>query len=364
MKKWNEYWRSRGLTPPITTIETQINRYGQPEDNYVLFSFDGERALPYQRVRQGDFKRLDFSNAECEAWGIRATNLRLYCPVPWSRYTGDVYFCEGAPDALTYQEIGGGGVGLHHNWSALNGEVQAEIRRFLQTIPAGPGQVWCAPDGDQPNVWNRQQDNVFYWAQTFQKLVPGVKFLDWRKRMSPAIQRYEAGCIAFWKAQRRQMTHEEDILFWQSCGGSKVDANQVWQATGFDISRFERIMRGVSVDTPTFPKVTFLPAKRSSVPVKKSLPVPRSADRIDTQALNARVDLLALIRQPLKRAGKEYAGPCPFCGGKDRFHVQPDNHRWLCRHCTEGKWKSPIEFVMRRQQMEFLAACHYLQEYL
>lgn len=58
-------------------------------------------------------------------------------------------------------------------------------------------------------------------------------------------------------------------------------------------------------------------------------------------------DLLALIGDAtrLKRvsasAGGEYAGPCPMCGGKDRFHVQPARGRWLCRHCT-GKWSDAI----------------------
>ena len=58
-------------------------------------------------------------------------------------------------------------------------------------------------------------------------------------------------------------------------------------------------------------------------------------------------DLLALIGNTtcLKRVsaseGGEYAGPCPMCGGKDRFHVQPARGRWLCRRCT-GKWSDAI----------------------
>ena len=58
-------------------------------------------------------------------------------------------------------------------------------------------------------------------------------------------------------------------------------------------------------------------------------------------------DLLALIGGAtlLKRVassqGGEYAGPCPMCGGKDRFRVQPKRGRWLCRRCT-GKWGDAI----------------------
>jgi DNA primase len=60
------------------------------------------------------------------------------------------------------------------------------------------------------------------------------------------------------------------------------------------------------------------------------------------------VDLLPLAERytQLKRvaatAGGEYAGPCPVCGGRDRFRVQPQANRWLCRRCTEGKWQDAI----------------------
>ncbi|MBF0240426.1 MAG: hypothetical protein HQM12_22205, partial [SAR324 cluster bacterium] len=31
----------------------------------------------------------------------------------------------------------------------------------------------------------------------------------------------------------------------------------------------------------------------------------------------------------------EYSGPCPFCGGTDRFRVKTDKERFFCRHCRE-----------------------------
>ena len=37
----------------------------------------------------------------------------------------------------------------------------------------------------------------------------------------------------------------------------------------------------------------------------------------------------------LKRAGSEYKGPCPLCGGTDRFHIKQGQHAdliLLCRH--------------------------------
>ncbi len=53
-------------------------------------------------------------------------------------------------------------------------------------------------------------------------------------------------------------------------------------------------------------------------------------------------DLLATIEQdtPLRRTsshrGGEYHGPCPFCGGTDRFRVQPEHGFWKCRQCGRG----------------------------
>lgn len=34
--------------------------------------------------------------------------------------------------------------------------------------------------------------------------------------------------------------------------------------------------------------------------------------------------------------GGEYAGPCPACGGEDRFHLWPETGRWWCRQCDRS----------------------------
>jgi DNA primase len=65
-------------------------------------------------------------------------------------------------------------------------------------------------------------------------------------------------------------------------------------------------------------------------------------------------DLLDLIGRDteLKRVastnGGEYAGPCPFCGGRDRFRVWPDSDppRWWCRQC--GKNGDTIAYMVMR----------------
>lgn len=93
---------------------------------------------------------------------------------------------------------------------------------------------------------------------------------------------------------------------------------------------------------------------------------------IDKQAILERIDLLQLVTSAIKRVattgGGEFAGACPFCGGVDRFRVQPNypgGGRWLCRHCTEGKWKNVIDYVIRSENLPddgkgFKAACALL----
>ena len=41
----------------------------------------------------------------------------------------------------------------------------------------------------------------------------------------------------------------------------------------------------------------------------------------------------------LTRRGSEFVGPCPVCGGDDRFHVREGNGRAVfgCRSCIDGR---------------------------
>lgn len=59
--------------------------------------------------------------------------------------------------------------------------------------------------------------------------------------------------------------------------------------------------------------------------------------------------------------GGEYAGPCPFCGGVDRFRVQPraaHGGRWWCRQCSpDQRWRDAIAYVRQRDGLELPAAC-------
>lgn len=82
---------------------------------------------------------------------------------------------------------------------------------------------------------------------------------------------------------------------------------------------------------------------------------------IRVEDLRQTVDLLTLVVNDthLRKVGVNwYAGPCPFCGGHDRFvlkHTQ-DGWRWLCRHCTDGKYHDVIDYVRRRDGIDFKEA--------
>jgi DNA primase len=92
---------------------------------------------------------------------------------------------------------------------------------------------------------------------------------------------------------------------------------------------------------------------------------------VDTAALKKGVNLLTLVgpnshlRKIAGTRGGEYAGACPFCGGDDRFRVQPkaDPPQWWCRGCSpDNRWHDAIDFVMKRDGLDFEAACAALGE--
>lgn len=81
---------------------------------------------------------------------------------------------------------------------------------------------------------------------------------------------------------------------------------------------------------------------------------------IDTRVIKESVDLVALIRGKInmrKVSAQEFAGPCPRCGGEDRFHVH--GALWMCRHC-HPKWGDAIEYVQWANGVDFMTATQML----
>jgi DNA primase len=65
--------------------------------------------------------------------------------------------------------------------------------------------------------------------------------------------------------------------------------------------------------------------------------------------------------------GGTWGGPCPGCGGKDRFRIQPhysrinyhEGGRWVCNQC-HPKWSDAPGYLMTFRRMNYLDACRDL----
>src|SRR5437588_794884 len=68
-------------------------------------------------------------------------------------------------------------------------------------------------------------------------------------------------------------------------------------------------------------------------------------------------DILQVIGRDtvLSRVAKyEVAGPCPMCGGHDRFRVNTQLNRWWCRRCSPTEhWDDGYAYVQRRDGVPF-----------
>jgi DNA primase len=85
----------------------------------------------------------------------------------------------------------------------------------------------------------------------------------------------------------------------------------------------------------------------------------------DTAEIKEHADLLDLVSHDtqLRRVtgGGEHAGPCPRCGGRDRFHCTAE--WWFCRQCyplDNGQPHDVIAYVMWRDNVDFATACQTL----
>jgi phage/plasmid primase-like uncharacterized protein len=60
----------------------------------------------------------------------------------------------------------------------------------------------------------------------------------------------------------------------------------------------------------------------------------------------------------LRRQGRELVGPCPRCGGRDRFGVNIKKRVWNCRGCQKGG--DVLDLVQHLDGCEFLDAVETL----
>lgn len=59
----------------------------------------------------------------------------------------------------------------------------------------------------------------------------------------------------------------------------------------------------------------------------------------------------------LRRSGQEIVGPCPKCGGRDRFAINNARGVWNCRHCGGGDGVALVQHVLA---CDFRAALAWL----
>jgi DNA primase len=72
------------------------------------------------------------------------------------------------------------------------------------------------------------------------------------------------------------------------------------------------------------------------------------------------LDLLSrdtTLRKVAGTHGGEYAGPCPWCGGRDRFRVWPnaDKPGYWCRQCD--RQGDAIQYLRDREGLSYSEAC-------
>lgn len=74
------------------------------------------------------------------------------------------------------------------------------------------------------------------------------------------------------------------------------------------------------------------------------------------------VQLVGRYSQLRRKSGDEWEGPCPKCGGANRFVV--DGRGWFCRQChpfdAAHGWYGPIDFVMWQHGLQFREAVAFL----
>ena len=79
-------------------------------------------------------------------------------------------------------------------------------------------------------------------------------------------------------------------------------------------------------------------------------------DRQQIKTILSGVDLVSFAGGNLKQSGRYFSGPCPMCGGRDRFQIKPQDHEpdlWICRSCAPDKYHDPADFIMKRDGVSF-----------
>lgn len=87
--------------------------------------------------------------------------------------------------------------------------------------------------------------------------------------------------------------------------------------------------------------------------------LPAELAAIRDEALRVSCQSWAIMKRwPLSK-GTEMVGPCPKCGGTDRFSINVRTNLFNCRHCEKGG-EGSIALVMWSEDKSFVAACELI----
>ena len=65
-----------------------------------------------------------------------------------------------------------------------------------------------------------------------------------------------------------------------------------------------------------------------------------------------------ILKRVAITGGGEFCGPCPFCGGHDRFRAWPESGRYWCRSCE--KTGDAIQYLRDFRGLSYQDACSFL----
>ena len=82
-------------------------------------------------------------------------------------------------------------------------------------------------------------------------------------------------------------------------------------------------------------------------------------DRIKDKTSGLLLDVASKF-QDLKRSGKDYCCDCPSCGGHNKLTISPAKGIFKCFSCNSLAGKTPLDYLMKAQGMDFIAACKWL----
>jgi len=81
---------------------------------------------------------------------------------------------------------------------------------------------------------------------------------------------------------------------------------------------------------------------------------------MDKDTVKTSYNLISLVERDttLRKVGAYHIGPCPFCGGHDRFTLKHSDGGWLwhCRKCGDNKYQDAIAYVMQQDNIPFAKA--------